>query len=565
MGGVLTRCPSLIPEICAFAYNSILVVRQQAGGIVSEPKKPVPSPAAQAAKLRGILESAVTAIITIDEQGLIENINPATQRLFGYSASELVGKNVKVLMPEPYRAEHDGYIASYVGTGVRKIIGIGREVSGRRKDGTTFPLHLSVSEFEAEGRRYFTGMIHDISDRRHVEEALRESERRLAQSQKMEAVGQLTGGIAHDFNNLLLVISGNLELLEPQIRTDDQRALLKEAQDAAALGSKLTDQLLTFARRRHLDAHVIQLNDLVVNIADMLRRALGELITLSTSLASDVWSTRADPDQFQSAIVNMAVNARDAMPQGGKLVIETRNIVFDADHTDYQSELQPGAYVQLSISDTGAGMDAAVRDRVFEPFFTTKEKGRGTGLGLAMVYGFVKQSGGHVTVYSEPGHGTTINLYFPRSDTPAADTYSARSASDTAGPPRETILVVEDDSRVRQLTIKRLKLIGYQVLEAGDGPTALEILNRGDPVDLVFTDLIMPGGLSGRDVAIRAREIRPGVKILLTSGYAEELVRGDDLQRENLKVLRKPYQQADLITALREVLGNGNQSPLKGL
>jgi PAS domain S-box-containing protein len=362
--------------------------------IMSQTSKGAPSPSAQAGKLRGILESAVTAIITIDDRGPIETVNPATERLFGYGASELVGQNVKILMPEPYRGEHDGYIANYIGTDERKIIGIGREVSGRRKDGTTFPLNLSVSEFEADGRRYFTGMIHDISDRRHVEDALRESERRLAQSQKMEAVGQLTGGIAHDFNNLLLVITGNLELLEPHLTTDDARALLKEAQDAAALGSKLTDQLLTFARRRHMDAHVIQLNDLVVNIADMLRRTLGEHISLSTSLARDVWPTRADPSQFQSAIVNMAVNSRDAMPQGGKLVIETRNILLDADHADYQSELQPGQYVQFSISDTGAGMEASVRDRVFEPFFTTKEKGRGTGLGLAMVYGFVKQSGG---------------------------------------------------------------------------------------------------------------------------------------------------------------------------
>src|SRR6185503_260078 len=222
-----------------------------------------PSPEAQAAKLRGILESAVTAIITIDDRGLIESINPATERLFGYGAAELLGQNVKVLMPEPYKGEHDGYIANYLDTGVRKIIGIGREVSGRRKDGTTFPVHLSVGEFEADGRRYFTGMIHDISDRRHVEEALRESERRLAQSQKMEAVGQLTGGIAHDFNNLLLVIAGNLELLELQMDRDEQKVLLKEAQDAAMLGSKLTDQLLTFARRRHMDAQVIQLNDQV--------------------------------------------------------------------------------------------------------------------------------------------------------------------------------------------------------------------------------------------------------------------------------------------------------------
>jgi PAS domain S-box-containing protein len=234
-----------------------------------------PSSEAQAAKLRGILESAVTAILTIDDRVLIENINPATERLFGYQAAELVGQNVKVLMPEPYKDEHDGYIANYLGTGVKKIIGIGREVRGRRKDGTTFPLYLSVSEFSADGRRYFTGMIHDLSDRKHVEEALRESERRLAQAQKMEAVGQLTGGIAHDFNNLLLVVTGNLELLDLKLDRDEQRALLKEAQDAAILGSKLTDQLLTFARRRHMDSQVIQLNEQVIGIADVLRRPLG--------------------------------------------------------------------------------------------------------------------------------------------------------------------------------------------------------------------------------------------------------------------------------------------------
>jgi len=520
-----------------------------------------PSPTVQAAKLRGILESAVTAIITIDHRGLIESINPATERLFGYGAQEVVGQNVKMLMPEPYRAEHDDYIANYVTTGVRKIIGIGREVSGRRKDGTIFPLHLSVSEFEADGRRFFTGMLHDISDRKLVEEALRESERRLAQSQKMEAVGQLTGGIAHDFNNLLLVISGNLELLEPHLASDDSRALLKEARDAAALGSKLTDQLLTFARRRHMDTQIIQLNDLVVGITDMLRRTLGEHITLSTSLAREVWLTRADPGQFQSAIINLAVNARDAMPQGGKLVVETRNVVLDEEHADFQPELRPGEYVQLSISDTGIGMRPEVRDRAFEPFFTNKQKGRGTGLGLAMVYGFVKQSGGHVTIYSEFGHGTTINLYLPRADggsvTDAAD--KDRIHSDARA--RKTVLVVEDDERVRRLTVKRLKSIGYRVLEASDGPMALEILRGSDAVDLVFTDLIMPGGLSGREVARRAREMKPGLKVLLTSGYAEELVHGDDLQRERLKVLRKPYLQAELVMALREILADAAQEP----
>jgi PAS domain S-box-containing protein len=516
----------------------------------------LPSEAAQAAKLRGILESAVAAIITIDSRGLIESVNPATERLFGYEAAELAGQNVKILMPEPYRAEHDGYLASYTRTGVKKIIGIGREVIGRRKDGTTFPVHLAVSEFEADGHRYFTGMIQDISDRKHVEEALRESERRFAQAQKMEAVGQLTGGIAHDFNNLLLVISGNLELLEPHLPSHVSRELLKDAQDAAALGSRLTDQLLTFARRRHLDPQVIQLNDLVVGITDMLRRTLGQHISLSTSLARDIWPTRADPGQFQSAIVNMAVNSRDAMPQGGKLVVETRNILLGSDQAEFHSELTPGEYVQLSISDTGMGMPPEVRDRVFEPFFTTKDKSRGTGLGLAMVYGFVKQSGGHVTIYSEDGLGTTINLYLPRADAVSETVTTAGPRSDLDLQARGTILVVEDDARVRQLTIRRLELIGYQVLEAADGPTALEILRGIDPIDLVFTDLIMPGGLSGREVAVKARELRPGIRVLLTSGYAEELMHGDELQREQMKVLRKPYQQAELAAILRDVLGN---------
>jgi CheY-like chemotaxis protein len=263
---------------------------------------------------------------------------------------------------------------------------------------------------------------------------------------------------------------------------------------------------------------------------------------------------QADASQLQSAIVNMAVNARDAMPQGGKLVLETRNIVLDADHSDFHPELKPGEYVQLSISDTGSGMAAEVRDRVFEPFFTTKEKGRGTGLGLAMVYGFVKQSGGHVTIYSEIGLGTTINLYFPRVDSGVPQS-SARAKEHADPQARGTILVVEDDERVRRLTITRLKMIGYEVLEASDGPKAIDILTKDHAVDLVFTDLIMPGGMSGREVAVRARELKPGVKVLLTSGYAEELVHGEDLEREQLKVLRKPYHQADLAAAVRDALG----------
>ncbi len=520
---------------------------------------------AQAAKLRGILESAVIAIITIDERGLMETVNPATERLFGYCASELVGHNVKLLMPEPYRAEHDGYIDSYLRTGTKKIIGIGREVSGLRKDGTTFPIHLAVSEFAVGERRYFTGMIHDLSDRNRVEEALRESERRLAQAQKMEAVGQLTGGIAHDFNNLLLVITGNLELLEGQLHGEDARALLKEAQDAAGLGAQLTDRLLTFALQRQLDPQVVRLNDLIVGTAELLRRTLDEHISLSTSLASDLWETRADPGQFQSAIVNLAVNARDAMPRGGKLIVETRNATIDTSHLDLDPGLKVGDYVVMSVSDTGTGMPPDVRDRAFEPFFTTKPKGRGTGLGLAMVYGFAKQSGGHVTIYSEVGHGTTFNLYLPRVGGPATEQGTIQETGDAGPEIRAAILVVEDDERVRRLTVSRLKTIGYQVLEARDGPEAMSILEGGAHVDLVFTDMIMPNGMSGRDVARAAKQLKPGIKVLLTTGYAEDLARAEELERESLKALRKPYRQADLVTVLREVLaGTACQHSAKG-
>jgi PAS domain S-box-containing protein len=515
---------------------------------------------AQAAKLRGILESAVIAIITIDERGLIETVNPATERLFGYSASELVGHNVKMLMPEPYRAEHDGYINSYLRTGTKKIIGVGREVSGRRKDGTTFPIHLAVSEFAVRDRRYFTGMIQDLSDRKHVEEALRESERRLAQAQKNEAVGQLTGGIAHDFNNLLLVITGNLELLEGRLDGEEVRALLKEAQEAAGLGARLTDQLLTFARRRQPDPEVVRMNDLVVGTMDMLRRTLGEHISLSTALAPDLWETRADPGQFQSAIVNLAVNARDAMPRGGKLVVETRNVTVDASHLGIDPDLEVGHYVQLSVSDTGTGMPPAVRDRVFEPFFTTKEKGRGTGLGLAMVYGFVRQSGGHASVCSELGHGTTVDLYLPRLGVPATEQAAIQGTVDARPEASGVVLVVEDDERVRRLTVSQLKTIGCRVLEARDGPEALSVLERGTHVDLVFTDMIMPGGMSGREVVNAARELKPGIKVLLTTGYTEDLPPAEGLERESFRVLRKPYRQADLVAALRTVLaGNASQ------
>jgi PAS domain S-box-containing protein len=503
-------------------------------------------------KLEAILNSAVTAIITIDASGAIESANPATERMFGFKVSELLGKNVRMLMPEPYRGEHDGYLMNYLTTGKKKIIGIGREVLGMRKDGTVFPIELAVSEFVTGGQRYFSGIISDLTDRKRVEEALLDSERKLAQAQRLESVGQLTGGIAHDFNNLLTVITGNLELIDMQLADGDMKTMLREAQEAADLGAKLTERLLAFARRSHLEPENLQINELVLNVTGMLRRTLGEQISLSTVLAHDLWTTRTDPSQVEAAIVNLAINARDAMPKGGKLVVETRNITIDKSMAASHSDLVPGDYVRVSVSDTGSGMTPEIRERAFEPFFTTKARGHGTGLGLSMVYGFAKQSGGQATIYSEPGHGTTINIYLPRVGEAGIPEEEAEVEPGVKAGRSETILVVEDDDRVRNLTINRLEKLGYRVHEAADGATAIKMIENGLSADLVFSDLVMPGGLNGHDVVRRVRELDPRIKVLLTSGYAEDLARTEDLG--DTKLLRKPYRLGDLREAVKEAL-----------
>ncbi len=506
-----------------------------------------PSLKAQASKLAALLESAADAIITIDSRGIIESANPAAERLFQYERKDFIGSNVRFLMPEPYRSEHDGYIERHLETGERRIIGIGREVAGRRRDGTTFPMHLAVSRYEVGGETFFTGIIHDLSSRKHAE-------RVLQQAQKMEAIGQLTGGIAHDFNNLLSVIIGNLELLEVRLPVDDRLDLLREAQDAADLGARLTERLLAFGRRSILEPEIVDLNELVVGLTDILRRTLEERIDLSTVLSNELWATKSDPSQIESAIINLAVNARDAMPDGGRLIIETRNAEFSEFDLPEEAGLTPGQYVQLSVTDTGAGMAESVRERVFEPFFTTKQAGHGTGLGLPMVYGFASQSGGHLTIYSEEGKGTTVNIYLPRNDGEGRTDRAEPSAFDKHSARGERILVVEDDERVRLLTVRRLKALGYDVLEAADGPEALAILSDDAAVDLVFSDLVMPGGISGDELCRRIQDLHPGIKALLTSGYAEERVRGDMAAGEQIRVLRKPYRTTELAEILRETL-----------
>jgi nitrogen-specific signal transduction histidine kinase/CheY-like chemotaxis protein len=423
------------------------------------------------------------------------------------------------------------------------------DIRFRRRSGEVFPTKTVTAEIkEPSGRCMgFVCIIRDITREVEREDALRKA-------QRMEAYGQLTGGVAHDFNNLLTIIMGNQELLEMRLRDERERALLKRAQDAAAMGARLTNRLLTFARRRQLEPIIVHLNEQISGLAELLRRTLGEPIRLTCRLAPDLRTVRADPSEIENAVLNLAINARDAMAIGGELIVETANTSFEAGDEIVSGGVPAGDYVRLSVSDTGAGMAPEVLSRAFEPFFTTKEPGRGTGLGLSTVYGFVKQSGGHITIYSEPGRGTTVNLYLPCADGKVASDGPSIRRVVAPAPRTETILVVEDNPEVRDVSVARLKSLGFGVLEAHSGPSAIEILNAGARVDLVFSDIVMSGGMSGFDLARWLSKSMPAMKMLLTSGFSPEVARSDKAAVPTLRILRKPYTRAELEEAIIETL-----------
>ena len=498
------------------------------------------------ARLTAILDAAPEAIITIDVKGIVTSYSPAATTILGYAAEEVIGRNVKMLMPERHMRHHDDYMDHYIRTGEKKVIGTAREMNAQHKDGKEVPVRLTVAEWWFEGERNFTGILHDLTEDMKRRDALQ-------RAQKMEAVGQLTGGLAHDFNNLLTVIIGNLELLENRLGDFPKKDLLQEALEASELGAKLTTQLLAFSRKQTLDRAALQLNDLVRSVKPLLQRTLGDDITMEITLADDLNPTLTDPGQVENAILNLAINARDAMPDGGTLTIETKNVTLDEDYAATQVDVEPGEYVALCVTDTGAGMSPEVIARAFEPFFTTKAVGAGSGLGLSMIYGFAKQSGGHVAIYSEEGLGTTVMLYLP----PATkDALPAEIPTKSAIPRsrNETILVVEDDPRVRRLTVTRLEDLGYQTLAAENGPAALEILRHHDEIDLVLTDVVMPGGLSGFEVADQALAINSALRILLATGYASGAEAAAGASENRHPVLRKPYSLRDLAKALRDLL-----------
>jgi PAS domain S-box-containing protein len=387
--------------------------------------------------------------------------------------------------------------------------------------------------------------------------ALAKKDEALRQAQKMEAVGQLTGGIAHDFNNLLQIVIGNLEALQRHLPPDSGR--LNRAAQSAMAGARraaaLTQRLLAFSRRQPLDPKPLDIHTLVNGMSDLLQRTLGETIQIETVRGAGVWRVEVDPNELESAIVNLAINARDAMPEGGLLTIETANVFVDEVYASAHAEVIPGQYVVLCVTDTGTGMDAATISQAFEPFFTTKPVGKGTGLGLSQIYGFVKQSGGHVKIYSEPGEGTTVKLYLPRWIGVASTIIPQHEeAAVPEGDAAEAILVVEDDDEVRTYSVESLRELGYRVFEAHDGPTALRMLDRHPKVDLLFTDVVLPGGMTGAQVAARARALRPDLKVLFTTGYARNAIIHHGRLDKGVQLITKPFGFVDLAAKIRDVL-----------
>lgn len=428
---------------------------------------------------------------------------------------------------------------------------VNAEINARIHKGGPVFTHLINGQqiFDEHGRR--TGAVLAVRDIT----ALRATEASLRQSQKLEAIGQLTGGIAHDFNNLLGVIIGSVDTLLPHLTNPGDIELANEALNGALRGAALTRQMLAFARRQALNPGTLDLGEHLPQIAAMLHRTLGENIIITTHYSPDLWPCLVDAGQLDNVLLNFAINARDAMPSGGHLTIEVRNAVLDAQYAASNAEVAPGEYVRISVTDDGAGIPPELLGRVMEPFFTTKEPGKGTGLGLSMAFGFAKQSGGHLKVYSEAGHGTTVNLYLPRAMSPGR-AVSSEVTERPAPKGAEHVLLVDDNEAVRKTAARLLGDLGYRVTEAASGPEALQVLARDGSIDVLFSDVVMPGGISGFDLATQAEELYPRLKVLLVTGFAEAAVRSGVAKGRNVALMSKPYRRHELAERLRALLDN---------
>jgi PAS domain S-box-containing protein len=486
-------------------------------------------------------------LVIADRDGVWRTVNPAWTRILGWSEAELLNHT-------PERFEHpddDGLSRIDLGELIEGNLTARFEGRFRHKDGS----YRSLSWTGIRDQDRIFAVARDITADKAAAERLRAAEEALLQSQKMEAVGQLTGGIAHDFNNLLTGIVGSLDLLQTRLnqgRTDNAARYINAAMTSANRAAALTHRLLAFARRQPLIPKGVDVNRLVVSLEDLLRGTMGETIDLAIAARDDLWWTLCDRNQLESALLNLAINARDAMPDGGRLTISTANVSIDSVAADTPA-LSPGDYVCIAVTDSGVGMSAEVAARAFDPFFTTKPIGQGTGLGLSMIYGFARQSNGHATIDSEIGQGTTVRLYLPRhhGDGAVAHASTVRAAEQAAS--GETVLVVEDEPVVRSVILEMLAEQGYRALAAVDGPSGLKILRSAAQIDLLVTDVGLPG-MNGRQVADQAREARPGLKILFVTGYAESVAMSDGFLQAGMEMITKPFDLDNLSQRIRAMI-----------
>jgi len=490
-----------------------------------------------------IFETSQDLILVTDQVGNFMQVSPSSSIILGIRPDEMIGHSaVDFIHPEDLDTARQEMRSARSGRQKRSF-----EVRYMHRDGHAVMLNWMGTWSEPARRHFFIGR--DLTEKQAAEA-------RARQAQKMEAIGQLTGGVAHDFNNLLTVITGTIGILGEAVAWDAELASIVELIDEAAeRGAQLTRHLLAFARRQPLQPVEVDANALIREAVNLLRPTLGEQVEILPQLAGDLWKALVDAGQLTTAILNLALNARDAMSQGGKLMLETRNICLDEDYASLNSEVAPGDYVMISISDTGTGIPAAYLEKVFDPFFTTKETGKGTGLGLSMVYGFVKQSGGHIKIYSEEGHGTSVKLYLPRS-TAEASTATAIPPSSPIERGHEAILVVEDDDLVRKSVIAQIESLGYAALAASSAVEALDLIDQTPALDLLFTDTIMPGGMNGRQLAEEALKRRPALRILYTSGYSEDVVVHQGRLDPGVLLLVKPYRKTELARMIRVALGS---------
>ena len=540
---------AVVAVLASFGCSSLrLLLSQRAQSeLLSQQKRSAESLRAAEAKFRGLLESAPDPMVVVNRAGLIVLVNAQAEETFGYRREELLGQPMDILVPKRLQGECLEYRTRFLRAPQKSPVGTNLEVHALRRDGNEFPVEIKLSLLETEEGLWGCAAIRDLTERRKLEQQFR-------QAQKMESIGTLAGGIAHDFNNLLTVIlSYGSSLTEELPKNSKHRRAAEQVYAAAERGAALTSQMLAFSRKQVFQLRVVNINDIIRNLLKMLQRIIGEHIEIKMTLAKDLARVKADAGQLEQVLMNLSVNARDAMPQGGKLRLETRNIELDEDFVRAHIGSAAGPHTLLAVSDTGMGMDLATQARIFEPFFTTKGPGQGTGLGLAMVYGVVKQSGGYISVHSEVGKGTTFKIYLPQM-AETAETTASKKPQEGRKQGSETVLLVEDDAAVRELVDSMLTAQGYKVL-VSQNQQDLETICERHPgrIHLLLTDMVLPG-LNGREIAKRVGSLRPEVKVLFMSGYTDDALIHDHGFEETFAFLQKPFSSVALAAKIREVL-----------